>query len=132
MLKKFLFLCLLSASSIASAENIKFSNVTLGIDASGSSYDLFRVSESTFRGTILFCEGGCKKRSVKATLSNNILTTQIFYNSQLIATEKFRWDNFRLYPMTKEQFSNSILYNCVENAKHNTYSCLNHMEFILK
>jgi hypothetical protein len=111
----------------ANAETYQFTNVTRSTGSSGTSFELVRDSENVFRGTVLICEGGCDKFPLRAVLTNNILTV-----SYLDQVEKFKFSNFRLYPLT-QGFTTAVMFLCPgKRTTVNNYQCYNHAESKLK
>ncbi len=117
---------------------IEISNITTGIDSSGTSIYLKKVSQSEYSGTILICEGGCSKFPAKANRRKNILTLNFFesYNEKLDISE-LRSDG-RVFAEDNAMLPEGLLYDCRSAKKGvdgdrmvaSTY-CYDHADFKL-
>lgn len=128
---------------------IEISNITKGIDSSGASVYLKKLSQSEYLGTILICEGGCQKFSAEATRRKNILTLQYRTNWEQYGKKIYEshnekldlselWGDGRVFAEDNAKSPEGILYDCRSAKKGvdgdrmvaSTY-CYNHTDFQL-
>lgn len=116
-------------------ETIEISNITIGIDASGTSILLNKMSGSNYSGTILICEGGCNKFYLKGSRKRNFLNIRFGDHQEKIDLSELYSDG-RAFSDENGRVPEGILFNC-QNAKKRpdgdrkiaSTFCLDHKEY---